>query len=84
MSLDLLKVSQMLRIDIHQTGLACLIRTCGGALLWVAAMDLLEAGGPWPPAAGDQTWNAKCWAEESASTPVQLPRDWPILAGGQR
>eukprot|EP00439_Symbiodinium_sp_Y106_P046841 s4583_g5.t13 len=63
-SLDLLKVSQMLRIDIHQTGLACLIRTCGGALLWVAAMDLLEAGGPWPPAAGDQTWNAKCWAEE--------------------
>ena len=29
MSLDLLKVSQMLRIDIHQTGLACLIRTCG-------------------------------------------------------
>ncbi|CAE7761954.1 EMB2076 [Symbiodinium sp. CCMP2592] len=83
-SLDLLTVSQMLRIDIDQTGLACLIRTCGGALLWVAAMDLLEAGGPWPPAAGDQTWNANCWADESASTPVQLPRDWPILAGGQR
>ena len=29
MSLDLLTASQMLRVDIDQTGSACLIRTCG-------------------------------------------------------
>ncbi|CAE7939912.1 unnamed protein product [Symbiodinium sp. KB8] len=47
-----------------------LLQDMGAALLWVAAMDLLDAGGPWPPAAGDETWNANCWADESASIPA--------------
>ncbi|CAE7270297.1 unnamed protein product [Symbiodinium natans] len=78
LSLDLLTASRMLRCSLDRTGSGCFLRTCGTALLWMVAADLLDVRRNWPPVdIGDQTWNANCWACEASSVPV----DWPGNGG---